>query len=163
DQLESFYREHHVSAQGQSIEVYSLGLPGWTLVQEATYLATRITSYDPDLIIVLSVANDITDNLGVTGAGTLARSFSPEHRNLGSSVFSNEINFLFGDIGDRSALAWDLSPESRKCWDKAMLRLKRLVEIQQGRGKHILVSVMAWRDTDKPDAYPALFHFQFAR
>lgn len=148
---------------GRSIEALAIGLPGWTLVQQTTYLATRITSYDPDLILVLSVANDITDNFGVTGVGTLTRGFSSEHRALGSSVFADDLNVLFGDTGPRSALAWDLSPESRGRWDKAMQRLKRLVEIQQGRGKHILVSAMAWGQTSEPDAYPVLFQSQFLR
>ena len=163
DQLEAFYREHHIGVGGRKIETVAIGLPGWTLVQETTYLASRLTDYDPDLIVLLSVANDITDNFGVTGSGAITRSFSPEYRALGSAVFSNELNALFGDPGERSALAWDFSPESRKRWDKAMQRLKRLVEIQQGRGKHILVSAMAWGPTDAPDPYPLLFQSHFAR
>src|SRR6185436_12440983 len=71
DQLEAFYREHQVRAAGRSIETYAIGLPSWTLVQETAYLTSRISSYDPDIIIVLSVANDITDNIGVTGVGAL--------------------------------------------------------------------------------------------
>jgi len=113
------------------------------------------------------VPNDITDNFGVTGAGGLTSEFSPEYRTLGSSVFANEINSRFGDHGlERSALAWDLSPESRRRWDKAMQRLKRLVEVQQGRGagKNVLVSAMVWGfKTDTPDAYAVLFQSHFAR
>ena len=166
DQLEAFYGEHDVNVEGQSIEAYAIGLPSWTLVQEATYLATRLSSYEPDLIIVLSLANDITDNFGVTGLGALARSFSPEHRAQGSSVFADNVNNLFGDYGvprSRSALSWDLSPASRQRWDKAMQRLERLVDLQQGRDKDILVSALAWGDTDRPDAFPLLFQSHFVR
>jgi lysophospholipase L1-like esterase len=163
DQLAAYYREHGIRAGGRTIEALAVGLPGWTLVQEATYLASRLTDYDPDLIIVLSVANDITDNFGVTGGGAATRGFSPEARALGSAVFSNELNATFGDAGERSALAWDLSPKSRSRWDKAMQRLKRLVEIQQERGKHVLVSAMAWGATEDPDPYPLLFQAQLAR
>ena len=166
DQLEAFYGEHDVNVEGQSIEAYAIGLPSWTLVQEATYLATRLSSYEPDLIIVLSLANDITDNFGVTGLGALARSFSPEHWAQGSSVFADNVNNLFGDYGvprSRSALSWDLSPASRQRWDKAMQRLERLVDLQQGRDKDILVSALAWGDTDRPDAFPLLFQSHFVR
>ena len=163
DQLQTFYREHGIRVGGRTVEALSVGLPAWTLVQEATYLASRLTDYDPDLIILLSVANDITDNFGVTSGGSITHSFSTESRALGSAVFSNELNKRFGDTEDRSALAWDFSPESRKRWDKAMGRLKRLVEIQQNRGKHILVSAMAWGPTDDPDPYPLLFQSHLAR
>jgi lysophospholipase L1-like esterase len=163
DQLQAFYREHGIRVGGRTVEALSVGLPAWTLVQETAYLASRLTDYDPDLIILLSVANDITDNFGVTGGGAITHGFSTESRALGSAVFSNEVNKLFGDSGDRSALAWDFSPESRKRWDKAMGRLKRLVEIQQKRGKQILVSAMAWGPTDEPDPYPLLFQSHFTR
>jgi hypothetical protein len=170
NQLEAFYRDHHVSVGGKAIEAYAVGLPGWSLVQEATYLATRITSYDPDVIIELTVSNDITDDYGVSGVGGLTTMFSPENRALGSATFFNELNILFGDngggLGDCacwwSALAYDLSPESHRRWDKALFRLKRLVELQQARGKHIVVSAMTWGATDKPDFYASLFQTRFA-
>lgn len=163
DQLQVFYDDYHVTVKGRPIETYAIGLPSWTLVQETTYLATRITSYDPDLIIVLSVANDITDNFGVTGVGALTYSFSSEHRSLGSSVFTDDLNRFFGDDGPRSALSADLSPASRSRWDKAMSGLKRLVDVQHARGKQILVSAMAWGRTDRPDAYPIVFQSHYAR
>lgn len=163
DQLEAFYREHRVRAGGRAIEALAVGLPGWTLVQSATYLGSRLTSYDPDVVIVLSVANDITDAFGINGAGTQTTSFSPEARELGSAVYSNEANFPFGDTHERGALTWDLSPESRRRWDKALLRVKRLAELQRARGKHLLVSCMAWGRTDDPDSYAALFQSQYAR
>ena len=163
DQLEAFYREHQVSAGGRRIETLAVGLPSWTLAQAATYLAHRITSYDPDVVVVLSVANDITDNFGVNGAGTLTSAFSPESRALGSAVYSNEANVAFGDIGERSALTWNLGPESRRRWDKALQRLRRLAELQQARGKQLLASVMTWGPTGQPDYYATLFGTRYAR
>ena len=163
DQMEAFYHEQAISVGSQSIETYAIGLPGWTLVQETTYLTRRISSYDPDLIIVLSVANDITDNFGVTGAGTLTYTFSPEHRELGSAVYTDDLNRFFRDEGPRSALSADLSPASRARWDKAMQRLKLLVDLQRARGKRTLVSAMTWGRTDQPDGYATLFQHHFLR
>jgi hypothetical protein len=142
DQLEVFYREAGVAPEGRRIETYALGLGSWTLVQEASYLSSRISAYDPDVIILVAVVNDITDAFGVTGTGAATRGFSPEWRSLGSAVFSNKIGLEWGDPSCCSALTWDLSPESRVRWDKAIQRLARLVELQQQRGRQILLSVL---------------------
>jgi hypothetical protein len=166
DQLEAFYRSHHIRVNGRPIETYALGLPGWTLSQEASYLAPRISSFDPDLVIVLAIPNDITDNFGITGMGSLTSAYSPEHRDWGSSVFSAEINSRYGDVtwAGRSALMWDLSPASRQRWDKAMQGLKRLADLQTERGKKILVSTLVWGlRIHGPDAFGALFQFRFAQ
>jgi hypothetical protein len=76
DQVERFYSEQGIRPDDKRIETYALGLPSWTLLQEARYLSRRLTAYDPDLIVVLTTANDITDSFGVTGKGTLTTKFT---------------------------------------------------------------------------------------
>lgn len=142
DQLEEFYREKGITVDGATLETVALGISSWTLVQEATYLASRLSAYDPDLILLLSVRNDIADNYGVTGTGSTTRAFSPEHRRWGSAFFHNKIGYEFGNPKCCSALQYDLSPESRARWDKAIDRLSRLVDLQRRRGKHTLLSVL---------------------
>jgi hypothetical protein len=164
DQLEEFYREKGITVDGAALETVALGLSSWTLVQEATYLASRLSAYDPDLILLLSVQNDITDSYGVTGTGSTTRAFSPEHRSWGSAFFHNKIGYEFGNPKCCSALQYDLSPESRARWDKAIGRLSRLVELQHRRGKHTLLSVL-----DKPRRdgryswFTELFRFHIER
>jgi hypothetical protein len=111
----------------------------------------------------LSVANDISDNFGVNGVGGLTRGFSPGARKWGSAVFTEDINILFGDRGDFSAIVWDLSHASRVRWERAMERVRRLVDIQTRRGGRVLVSAMSFRPTNSPDAYATLFHSHYAR
>lgn len=143
DQIGEFYRRLGVTVDGKSIETYAIGIGSWTMVNEATYLGSRITAYDPDLVLVLTVWNDIDDTLGVTGAGVLSRKFSPENRHRGTAVFSLAPPGY--DTGDVTALLTDLSPEGRARWAKGMQRLRRLEELQRRRGRDILFSVL---DTD---------------
>ncbi|MEN8181508.1 MAG: SGNH/GDSL hydrolase family protein [Myxococcota bacterium] len=141
DQMQRFYATEEVRIGGRRIEVYSIGLPSWTLVQEAAYLTQKLSAYDPDLILVLTTANDIGDAYGVTGAGVMTTRFSPEHRAWGSAVFSNQQRLAFGG-GEYTALTTDLSPEARARWRKGMEALRRLVDLQEGRGGHTLLAVL---------------------
>lgn len=141
DQIEDFYRTNKITAEDKRIESYALGLGGWTTVQEASYLASRISSYDPDLIIVLTVSNDITDASGVSGAGFITSTYSPEHRDWGSSVFSNKAGAGFGS-NRLTALTTDLCPEAEARWEKAMSCLERLARLQHRRGKKMVLSLL---------------------
>ena len=140
DQLEAFYREAGVTVGGRPIETYAVGLGSWTMVNEATYLGSRMTDYDPDLVLVLTVWNDIDETLGVTGTGVVTRKFSPENRNRGTATFA--INPEGYETRGVTALLSDLSPEGRAHWAKGMQRLRRLEELQRQRGKQILFSVL---------------------
>ena len=163
DQLQTFYRSNGIQVGGREIETYAVGLPSWTLVQSTTYLTARLSDFDPDVVVVLSVANDISDNMGITGIGALTYNFSTEQRALGSSIFVSDLNRFYGDGGTRTALAWDVSPQSRARWDKAMLRLRRLAEAQTARGKRVLTCAMTWQGNDQPDDYAKLFRASYAR
>ncbi|MBU0756232.1 MAG: hypothetical protein KJ645_13910, partial [Planctomycetes bacterium] len=144
DQIESFYGEHTVQVDGKRIEVYAIGLGSWTLVQEATYLTSHLSAYDPDLILLLSVENDLTYSFGVTGSGAVTFDFSAECRDWGSGVFHNRANAPFEtcQYASIASLQWDLSPASHECWKKGMAALKKLVNLQHRRGKRILLSTL---------------------
>ncbi len=140
DQIESFYRDRGITAGGKKIETYAVGLGGWTAVQEAAYLSARLSAYEPDIVLVLTVGNDITDNQGVTGTGATTQGFSPEHRDWGSATFSDRAGMMFG-MSRQTALSTEIGPEARSRWRKAMQALRRLAEVQTRRGGKILNSV----------------------
>ncbi|MBW2668073.1 MAG: SGNH/GDSL hydrolase family protein, partial [Deltaproteobacteria bacterium] len=141
DQIEAFYSSNRILVDGKRIETYAIGLPSWTAVQEATYLSSRISAYDPDVILVLTTSNDITDGDAVTGAGTTTHDFSPEHRDWGSAFFSNFAGAPFGVLAP-GPLNTDLVPEARARWRKAMTAMKHLTELQHRRDRMILHSLM---------------------
>jgi lysophospholipase L1-like esterase len=144
DQAEHFYSEQDIQPGRRRIETYALGLPSWTLLQEARYLARRLTAYDPDVIVVLTTSNDITDSYGVTGKGTLTTKFSAEHRDWGSAVFSNQQASRLGSL-EPTALTTDLSPEARDRWRRGIGQLAELVELQHKRSKQILLSLLLYK------------------
>ena len=141
NQLQEFYEDAGITVDGKRIETYGVGLGSWTMVQQCTYLSRRMTEYDPDLIVMMSVANDITDATGITGAGVVTESFSPGARHWGSGAFFNTITRPFKGSG-YAAIQWDLSSESALLWDKAMACVARLVHLQGQRGKLILLSTL---------------------
>jgi len=157
DQLEAFYAEHDVRVEGARIEAWAVGLGSWTAVQSATYLSTRISDYEPDLVLVLTVPNDVTDASGVTGIGTVTSRFAPDRRALGSAVFSNRAGAAFGDA-TLSALTSDLVPEAVRYWGRAMAALRRLTELQQQRGGRILHGVLDFSSPYFVEAYKRFYH-----
>jgi lysophospholipase L1-like esterase len=141
NQLEDFYATRGIAVDGRSIETYALGLDGWTAVQESAYLSARLSAYEPDVIVLLSIGNDFTSIFGVTGTGALTGAFSPEYRQWGSGVFWHKAAQSFG-WAPRSALVTDLGPEGRAVWEKGMLAIAGLVQKQHGRDGKILLSFM---------------------
>ena len=141
NQMEAFYRASHITVNGKQIETLAVGLPSYTMVQEASYLTARLSMYAPDVVIVASVHNDITDSAGVTSFGGLTTEYSIDHRELGGAVFSNQAAVPFGQTY-YTALTMDLSPEARVRWDNAFAATRRLAAAQLQREGKILLSVL---------------------
>jgi len=141
DQIEDFYREFNLNHDGKKIETLALGLPSWTLIQEATYLSSRISAYDPDIILMLVFRNDMNTIKGITGTGHTTLSFSPPDRIYGSGVFGSLEPRLFGLKRD-GIMASDFSFSGREHWEVAMKKLKNLVGLQHKRGNKILIAFL---------------------
>lgn|GEM_PF-6771298 len=141
NQLEEMLERLKITGEGKPIEVYSLGIPSWSTINEATYLTSRLSAYDPDLIIIIMVNNDLGDSLGVTGFGTATNAFSPEYRKEGSGIFPIYAPGAFGVLKS-NFLVYDLGPECRTRWKKAFNSLKRLEELQRSRHKKMLILVL---------------------
>jgi hypothetical protein len=150
DQIEEILHGMGVTVDGKEIEVYSVGLGSWTALNEATYLTSRLSEYDPDLIMILMLNNDLSDTQGVNGIGVITNAFSPEYRRYGSGIFSNAIPLYFGVrlvnlLGYKTTfnlLRFDLGPESRARWEKSFAAWKRLETLQEERGGRMLFGVL---------------------
>jgi len=139
-QMESLINQNGLLGAGVFAETYAIGIGSWTAVNAASYMISHMSEIDPDLIIVMMVANDIADGQGVSGIGMTSNRFSPERRAMGSSVFSEAVSINFGESGN--VLKYDLGPESTSRWNKAFSRYKRLEDLQHQRGKAMIFSVL---------------------
>ena len=139
-QIEQIINQNALLGKGVSAEAYAIGIGSWTAVNAASYMISHLSDYDPDLIIVMMVSNDIADGQGVTGIGMTSNAFSPERRTFGSGVFSAAVAVNFGE--GSNFLKFDLGPESAKRWNKAFSRYKRLEDLQQQRGNKMIFSVL---------------------
>ncbi|MEM9533537.1 MAG: GDSL-type esterase/lipase family protein [Pseudomonadota bacterium] len=138
--------------QGRLVEVLNLSIGSWTAVNQAQYLSTRLSAYEPDLIVVLLVSNDISDTQGVRGIGAISNEFSPEQRPRGSGVFHNAWPLAFG-VNSVNLLAYDLAEESRIRWRDAAAALTRLESLQQQLGGRLLLTIL-----DENPYFNALTH-----
>lgn len=146
DQLQAFYAEQDITIDGKRIEILSIGFSGWSLVQEAAYLTRRFSEYQPDLVILTTLSNDITTNAPGDLSGHKPNRFSPEEYEWGSGFFAHDVNYVFGDRGAGAAMQNCDSPTIDRYWDKAMAGLKRLEALLHDSGGRMLISVVNPRD-----------------
>ncbi len=155
DQMQAFYSQQDIRVYGKRVETLAVGLPSWTTVQEASYLSARLDAYAPDVVIMLTVQNDISDSAGVTENGSLTTEYSIDHRANGSAVFSNTAGLTFG-VNTYTALTADFCHTCRAYWQSAFEQVQRLVALQQTRQGNILLSVL-----DHPGKHKNLFVERF--
>ncbi len=141
DQMEAMLERLGVTVGGRSIEVYSLGLDGWTALNEATYLTSRISDYRPDLVLVMMFQNDITDSGAVLGNGLVTYGFSSESRADGSGVMIASWPNLFG-VAQQNLLFAGLGTESRTRWQRTFAAWKRLEDLVEEIGGRMLFSFL---------------------
>jgi len=144
DQIGEILGRLGVSVDGKKIEIYSVGLPGWNTVNEVAYLSSRISEYDPDLVLPLMCTNDLNDAYGIMGIGELTQSFSPQYRRYGSGVISDDwpMKLLLHRKEVPNVLLFDLGPESRTRWQDAFGAWRRLETLLDDRGARMLLGIL---------------------
>lgn len=140
NQLQDILNEQHLLGEGVSAETYALGVGSWNAVNAASYMISHLSAYEPDLIIVLLVSNDMADGQGVNGIGAASNEFSPQSRSLGSGVFSDIVASQFA--APETYLLYDLGPESVSRWELAFSLYRRLEALQVARGGEMMFSVL---------------------
>ncbi len=141
DQMEAILRQLDVRVDGKEIEVYSLGLDGWTAINEATYLTSRFSAYSPDIVLVMMFQNDITDSGAVLGNGQVTYAFTSESRRDGSGVMIGSWPQVFGVAGQDFLFA-GLGSESLSRWRKTFTAWKRLEDLVAASGGKMLFSFL---------------------
>lgn len=142
DQVEDYLREAGVRPGGDETEVLSIGLSGWNLAQELAYIIPRLSEVEPDTLVMVICENDVAPNLPFSNGGVESNRYSPEQRVWGSGFFADYVNQSFGDVGGRTFLMWLDTPTGREIWQRAVGGLKRLQDLQAGRGGRFMISAM---------------------
>jgi lysophospholipase L1-like esterase len=142
--------EWNLNARSSSLryEVLNFGVPGYGTWQELSVLKEKALAYDPDLVIVAFVANDLFDNneagkLGyltmtrVQGVAKFLRENSGTYRWMREQVLSVEAQVaLHNPCTGRDR--WT-------CWDTTRQLLDQMVEIAHRRGIKLVLAVFPLR------------------
>jgi hypothetical protein len=144
DQLEESLRER-LRPPGVPVEAYTLAVPSWSALNEASYLTSRVSEYRPDIVLGLLVANDISLTSGVTGTGHQTSAFSPERREIGSGAPSVFLPFSFG-LARQNLLSSGLGDESRRAWRTAFDAWQRLEGVLERSGGRLVLAAISGID-----------------
>ncbi len=140
--LERELRER-AGARAQQIEVLHIGAASWNLVTECAFLRRQLTLLDPDVVIHISVPNDVDDTMGVRGMGLMARNV-PRRPAQTDTVVRQLFAHWELHKGAFGHLALGLDHESRSRLDEVGFEIARLAELVEQQGGRY-VHVFHWR------------------
>lgn len=69
------------------IEVLHLGVPSWTFTNQSHFLRRQLSELKPDVVLQLSLPNDIEDGVGPRGVGVFGR-YSPQLPRRADSILN---------------------------------------------------------------------------
>ncbi|MCB9781748.1 MAG: hypothetical protein H6751_02140 [Candidatus Omnitrophica bacterium] len=130
------------------IEIFNLGVMGYSTGQEVRLLETRGLDYKPDLVMVIYVLND-PDEVD----GGLARYFDPPKIYLWDA-FQRFRRWWAADRMGRSGAGGYPEVIHRLYWEEVMANLDRLQKVSQEAGVPVLMVQMPafrWKGEDYPD------------
>jgi lysophospholipase L1-like esterase len=143
DRFGAFLAEYFTKYEGspRPVECLCFGETCWNTIAETAYLRRCLSLVQPDLVIQLLIKNDLEDNLGARGFGTIAR-FDPLHGERGEPVFQQHSP---ADIFKKRPDVWSwigtgLDWESRTRFEDAGRRTKELAGlVERAGGRYLLV------------------------
>jgi hypothetical protein len=135
--LEKLLSDHAALPHGQ-IEVLHVGCSSWNILAECAFLRRQLSLITPDLVIQVVVRNDLFDNPGARGFGSLA-DFDPRLPERGGSLFfADKPSELFGTQGN-NWLPFGFDWESRSRFDVAAAEIARLARALEKTGARYLL------------------------
>jgi len=133
--LEDYLRER---SGKEDVEVLHVGILSWNAVSESVYLRRSLSLFQPDLVIHVTLSNDLDDVDGVRGFGGMAR-FTPQHRERGEGAIHSEHPATRMNLTKvYNPLLFDVDLESRERWGQAREAVTRLAtEVERQGGKYL--------------------------
>lgn len=137
--LEEYLSEKAI-LDGRKIEVLHLGLGSWNFISESNWGRRQLSLLQPDLVVLLTVINDLDDSDGVRGFGSKAN-FSPLRRSQASSrvTTNHAVAYLGFRIANSLHEARDY--ESRTRFAEAKREVHKLKNLCEDLGTKFLLLV----------------------
>jgi len=101
------------SAPGTRFECLHYGVNSWSLTSECAFLRRQLEQLTPDLVIQISISNDLDDVSGVRGFGTES-TFTSQHRERADSILLDRYAQVFLGHNVRNFLSRGEDYESRE-------------------------------------------------
>lgn len=137
--LEEYLSEKAI-LDGRTIEVLHLGLGSWNFISESNWGRRQLSLLQPDLVVLLTVINDLDDSDGVRGFGSKAN-FSPLRRSHANARVTT--NHAVAYLGFRMAtpLHEARDYESRQRFAEAKREVHKLEQLCDDLGTKFLLLV----------------------
>lgn len=116
-----------LGATPPAIECLHLAVPSWNLTTECAWLARQLDRLRPDLVLHVTVSNDLDDTSGVRGFGVPA-GFAPAHRERANGFVTADHPSLAMGFGGSSYLPLVLDGEGAARARDAGDRVLRLAD-----------------------------------
>jgi len=136
--LQQFLQDK-ASGRAGEIECLHIGLGGWNTINECAFVRRQLSLLQPDLVVQVTVGNDLDDGWGIRGFGSHGW-YPPRHPERGDTLIS--LNYArrllgaptFGYLNDA------LDYESRHRFDQASTKIARLAhEVDKLGGQYLLL------------------------
>ncbi len=137
--LERFLAER--SPPGARFECLHFAINSWNLAAECEFVRRQIELLRPDLVIQVSVSNDVDDVSGVRGFGTEA-TFVPAVSGRADSILLSRYPKVFLEHDESNLLGLGFDHESRGRFVDALAAVRRLratLAALPGSPRHLLV------------------------
>ena len=121
------------ATEGVRVECLHIGVPSWTFRNQAVFLRRLLTPLDPDLVLQVSLPNDIEDGYGVRGFG-VAADFSPQHPGRADSLVSAGFPLATLGLSRMGYVRLGQDGESRRRFEEARQDLQQLMDVLDDRG-----------------------------
>lgn len=121
------------------IEVLHLGVASWNFINQAAFLRRQLSQLQPDVVLHVSLPNDIEDGVGVRGVGVWAR-FSPQLPERADSVL--DAGYPVATLGFKRSgyVRHGIDYEGQQRYGDAVRLLDRLQgEIEKAGGRYRLL------------------------
>jgi len=122
------------------IEVLSLGITSWNLAASTAYMRRQLDVLAPDIVVQVTVPNDVNDNWAVRGFGGIATIALPHRERADAPLFDGHGASVFG-ASFTGLLSYGLDYEGRTRYAENAAGVAELAQAVKAMGGHYFLMV----------------------